>query len=97
MKTFRDIEKIIRDNRKELEERYGLEKIGIFGSYIRGEQNQDSDIDILVKVRRPMGFTRFIGLEDRISRLLGIRADLVTEEALKPHIGKRISEEVRYV
>jgi len=97
LKTFRDIEKIIRNNKKELEEKYGLEEIGIFGSYVRGEQNQDSDIDILVKVRRPAGFAKFIRLEDRISRLLGIRADLVTKEALKPHIGKRISEEVRYV
>jgi len=97
LKTFKDIEKIIRDNRKELRERYGLEELGIFGSYVRGEQNPDSDIDVLVKVRRPMGFARFIRLEGRISRLLGIKADLVTEEALKPHIGRQISEEVRYV
>ncbi len=97
MKTFKDIEKIIRDNRKELRKRYGLEELGIFGSYVRGEQNPDSDIDVLVKVRRPMGFARFIRLEGRISRLLGIKADMVTEEALKPHIGRQISEEVRYV
>lgn len=71
--------------------------MGIFGSYVRGEQNPDSDIDVLVKVRRPMGFARFIRLEGRISRLLGIKADMVTEEALKPHIGRQISEEVRYV
>ncbi len=97
MKTFEDIEKIIRDNKRELREGYGLEELGIFGSYARGEQNQESDIDILVKVRRPMGFGKFIRLEERISRLLGIRADLVTEEALKPHIGRRMSEEIRHV
>jgi len=97
LKTFKDIEKILRDNKKELGEKYGLEEIGIFGSYVRGEQNHDSDIDILVQVRRPMGFTKFIRLEDSISQLLSIKADLVTKEALKPHIGKRISEEIRYV
>jgi len=99
LKKFKNIERIIRNNKKELEEKYGLEEIGIFGSYVRGEQNQNSDIDILVKVRHPMGFAKFLRLEDRISQLLGIKADMVTEEAMKSriHIGERISEEVRYV
>jgi uncharacterized protein len=49
MKTIKDIETIIQKHKKELEEKYGLKEIGIFGSYVRGEQLQNSDIDILVK------------------------------------------------
>ncbi len=48
MKTVKDIEKIIQNNKKELKEKYGLREIGIFGFYVRGEQDKNSDIDILV-------------------------------------------------
>lgn len=97
MKTIGDIEKIIQKNRKELEGKYNLRKIGVFGSYVRGEQKKYSDIDILVELRRPTGFIKFIRLENRLSKLLGIKVDLVTKKALKPFIGQRILREVRYV
>lgn len=97
MKTVKDIEKIIQNNKKELKEKYGLREIGIFGSYIRGEQDKNSDIDILVEVERPMGFVKFIRLENHLSQILGIKADLVTKKALKPYIGRRILQEVQYV
>ena len=57
----------------------------------------DSDIDILVEFERPVGFVRFMRLEKRLAELLGMPVDLVTKKALKPHIGKRILQEVRYV
>lgn len=97
MKTISDIEKIIQKNRKELEERYNLKEIGVFGSYTHGKQKKDSDIDILVEVKRPMGFVKFIKLEKYLSKLLDIKVDLVTKKALKPYIGQRILQEVRYV
>lgn len=97
MKTVNDIKKIIRENRKALEEQYNLRTIGIFGSYAAGNQKKNSDIDILVDVKRPMGFIKFIKLEQYLSRLLGIKVDLVTPKALKPYIGKRILQEVQYV
>ncbi|MBW1694255.1 MAG: nucleotidyltransferase family protein [Deltaproteobacteria bacterium] len=97
MKTIKDIEIIIIKNRKELEEKFGLKEIGIFGSYARGDQLQDSDIDILVEIERPMGFIKFIKLENHLSQILGVNVDLVTRKALKPYIGKRILQEVQYV
>jgi predicted nucleotidyltransferase len=63
LKTLEEIEKIIQENRKELKEKYGLKKIGVFGSYVRGEQNRDSDIDILIEVERHMGFIKFLNLK----------------------------------
>ncbi len=97
MKTIDEIEKIIKKNKIELNEKYGLISIGIFGSYGRGEQNTDSDLDLLVEVRRPMGFVKFIRLENHLSQLLGVKVDMVTKKALKPNIGKRILQEVQYV
>ena len=97
MKTFEEIEKIIKNNKNELNEKYGLISIGIFGSYGRGEQYTGSDLDLLVEVRRPMGFVKFIRLENHLSQLLGVKVDLVTKKALKPHIGQRILQEVQYV
>ena len=97
MKTIEDIEKIIKKNKKELNEQYGLISIGIFGSYCRGEQNTESDLDLLVEVKRPMGFVKFIRLENHLSQLLGVKVDMVTKKALKPNIGKRILQEVQYV
>lgn len=97
MKTIKDIEIIIQKHKKELEERFGLREIGIFGSYVRGNQLQDSDIDILVAIERPMGFIKFIKLENHLSQILGAKVDLVTKKALKPYIGRRILQEVHYV
>ncbi|MBU0701169.1 nucleotidyltransferase family protein [bacterium] len=97
MKTFKEIEQIIQKNKKELKEKYGLKEIGIFGSYAKGEQDKNSDVDMLVEVERPMGFVKFIKLENHLSQILGIKADLVTKKALKPYIGRRILQEVQYV
>ena len=97
MKTFKEITSTIRNNRKELQQDYGLLKIGIFGSYARDEQDKNSDVDILVEIKRPMGLIKLMGLERRLSGLLNAKVDLVTKKALKPYIGKRVLEEVRYV
>jgi len=97
MKTFEEIKVVIQKHKDEFKEQYGLKEIGIFGSYIRGEQNEDSDVDILIELERPISFVQFIKFENILSNLLGLRIELVTKKALKPHIGKRILEEVKYV
>ena len=97
MKTFQEIQKILQTNRKELAETYGVLEIGIFGSCLRGEQKSGSDIDILVEIKRPAGFVRFMRLEQHLKQLLGAKVDLVSKKALKPFIGRHILEEVRYV
>ena len=97
MKTINEIEKIIQRHKQELNEKYGLITIGVFGSYVRGDQDSESDLDVLVEVRRPMGFVKFIKLENYLSELLGVKVDLVTKKALKPDIGRRILQEVQYV
>ncbi|GAB4388002.1 MAG: nucleotidyltransferase [Thermodesulfovibrionales bacterium] len=97
MKTIDEIRTVIEANREVLESRFKVKAIGVFGSYVRGEQRKRSDIDILVEFKGPMGLIEFMRLEGYLSELLGMKVDLVTKGALKPYIGKRILDEVVYV
>jgi predicted nucleotidyltransferase len=78
----------------ELEKRYAVKTLGVFGSYVRGEQGSESDLDLLVEFSSLPGLLKFIELEYYLSDLLGIKVDLVMKEALKPSIGARILKEV---
>ncbi|MGB9927675.1 MAG: nucleotidyltransferase family protein [Methanosarcina sp.] len=86
---------ILRQYLPELKEKYSVSYIGIFGSYIRGEQTKDSDLDVLVQFDKKPGLLKYIELENYLSDLLGIKVDLVMKSALKPNIGKRILNEVK--
>jgi predicted nucleotidyltransferase len=97
MISLNHIINIIDESRDQLRTEFGVAEIGIFGSVVHGRQDADSDIDILVEFERPVGFVRFMRLERQLAKLLGMPVDLVTKKALKPHIGKRILQEVRYV
>jgi len=77
-----------------LAERFKVKEIGIFGSLVRGEQGEASDIDILVEFSEPVSLFTFIDLEDYLSEVLGAKVDLVSRKALKPHIGKNILKEL---
>ena len=97
MNSIENIIQTIAESRERLRSEFGVIGIGIFGSVVRGEQDAGSDVDILVEFERPIGFVRFLRLEKRLAELLGMPVDLVTKKALKPHMGKRILQEVRYV
>ncbi|MBI2832308.1 MAG: nucleotidyltransferase family protein [Chloroflexi bacterium] len=97
MRTLEEIRKILVQHRKELERSYGVKELGIFGSYARSQQSKKSDIDILVDFEAPVGLFKFMELEEYLKDLLGMKVDLVTKEALKPHIGEHILREVSYL
>ena len=77
-----------------LRERYRVRTLGVFGSYARGEQRRQSDLDLLVDFDEPPSLLGFIALENYLSDLLGVKVDLVMRDALKPHIGRHILDEV---
>ena len=77
-----------------LTERYRVESLGLFGSYVRHEQRQGSDLDILVTFYETPGLLKFIELENYLSVVMGVKVDLVMKDALKPRIGERILSEV---
>ena len=78
----------------------GVKKAGIFGSYARGEQKKDSDIDILIEVKRGVKFSLLdlIGLELELKKRLRKKVDLLTYNGISPYLKDRIlSEEVRII
>ena len=84
----------LRRHLPELATRYHVRSLGVFGSYVRGEQQRDSDVDVLVTFDQIPGLLKFIELENYLSDLLGLRVDLVMRDALKPAIGEQILAEV---
>jgi uncharacterized protein len=81
----------------ELKENYHVSYLGIFGSYIRGEQKPGSDLDVLVEFSRTPTIFKFVNLENYLSEALGIKVDLVMKDSLKPNIGKHILNEVKAI
>jgi predicted nucleotidyltransferase len=76
-----------------LAERYSVEKLEVFGSYVRDEQKRDSDLDILVTFKKAPSLLTFISIENYLSDLLGVKVDLVMKDSLKPKIGQQILRE----
>lgn len=88
---------IIRNSKPVLETRYGVKRLGLFGSYVRNQQRKKSDIDLLVTFHREIDLFQFMELREFLETRLHHKVDLVMESALKPTIGKRILAEVEYV
>ena len=84
----------LRQHMPDLEQRYKVKTLGVFGSYIRGEQHKGSDLDLLVEFHDAPGLLKFIEMEYYLSDLLGVKVDMVMQDALKPAIGKRVLKEV---
>jgi predicted nucleotidyltransferase len=93
-RTIEEILAVLPEHLPGLRERYKVRTLGVFGSYVRGEQRRRSDLDVLVEFERAPTFFEFIDLEDHLSELLGVKVDLVMKSALRPAIGRRILAEV---
>jgi hypothetical protein len=76
-----------------LAERYSVETLEVFGSYVRSEQKKDSDLDVLVTFKEVPSLLTFIAIENYLSDLLGVKVDLVMKDSLKPKIGQQILRE----
>jgi predicted nucleotidyltransferase len=86
----------LRPHLSELKAQYGVARLGIFGSYVRGEQHASSDLDVLVGFERTPTLFQLARLQRYLGSLIGIEVDLVLERDLKPGIGKNILAEVVY-
>ena len=74
-------------------QRYGVKKIGLFGSCVRGEMREDSDIDILVEIEDDISLLEFVGVKLEIEEALGKEIDLVEYNTIKPLLRERILKE----
>lgn len=92
-----DIRRLLKEHKKEVRRKYRVIEIGVFGSYVRGEQKERSDIDILVSFSGIPDVFKYIELEEYLKRLLRRRVDLVRKEAIRPELKKRILKEAVYV
>jgi predicted nucleotidyltransferase len=96
MRTLAEIKRILQAHKGHLAEQYGVTEIGVFGSYVRGEQEPDSDIDILIELERPprISLIGLVELEYYLSDLLGAKVNVAIKRNLRKRIGKRILGEV---
>jgi predicted nucleotidyltransferase len=97
MRNLQYIEAKLKENKYLLNQRFNVKEIGIFGSFVRGEQKDTSDLDILVEFEGRVSLFEIVRLERFLSELLGEKVDLVMKNSLKPRIGKHILREVVYV
>jgi len=99
MKTIDEIKGILEKHKEEVSRKYKVREIGIFGSFVRGEQKKRSDIDILVEFdqRNIPGLLTFIEMERYLEKLLRKKVDLVRKGGIRPELRKIILKEVVYI
>jgi predicted nucleotidyltransferase len=85
---------ILREHRPELRRHHGIAWLGVFGSYARGEQQPDSDIDLLVEFDPVPGLWAYSNAERELERLLQAKVDLVMRRALKAELAPAVLDEV---
>ena len=96
MRSLAEIKEILEAQKPYLAEKYGVKEIGVFGSYVRNEQQPNSDIDILIELERPprISLIGLVELEDDLSNILGVKVDIALRKNLRKRIGQRILSEV---
>ncbi len=97
MKTFQEIKEILIENKEKIQGTYKVKKLGIFGSYVRGEQREDSDVDILVTFEEPVSLLKLVNFENYLQDLTGIKVDVIPERSIRPELRKNILNEVSYI
>jgi len=97
VKTFRDIKKILKENKKSLFAKYKVKELGVFGSYARGEQNRKSDVDILVDFTEIPDVFAMIDMEEYLARLLNKKVDLVRKKVIRLELRKTVLNEAKYI
>jgi predicted nucleotidyltransferase len=97
MKTLEEVKQWLVQHKSVLYEQYQVRELGIFGSYVRQEQTESSDVDMLVEFSETPSLLKFVNLENYLSDNLGVKVNLVHKSGLKPRIGERILAEVVYL
>lgn len=95
MDNIQEIIQKLKDLKPTLSSEFSIKRIGVFGSFVRGEATPDSDIDILVELEKPIGW-KFFMIEPFLRKNLGRKVDLVTEKAIRKEMKNQILNEVNF-
>lgn len=93
MKTFHEIRTILHAHDSDLRSQYGITGLSVFGSVVRGEAREDSDVDILATFDQPVGLLKLIDAEYYLSDLLGSKVDLIPVDEVRPELKEQIYNE----
>ena len=97
MRTLGKIKKILKENEKILKTKYDITSIRIFGSYVKGNPDEHSDLDIIVTFKKIKSLMELVRIERELSELLGIKVDLLTEKGISRYILQDILKEAKYI
>jgi hypothetical protein len=92
-----EILQFLKSHKEEMRQQFGVKRIGLFGSYVRGNAREDSDIDIAVEMENRRIFRNFFALEQFLKDNLQKNVDIGIESAIKPAVKKKIMSEIEYV
>ena len=84
---------LLQDHKETLRQRFGVRRLSLFGSTVRDEARDSSDVDVLVEFDGPASSDRYFGLQFYLEDLLGCSVDLVTDKALRPELRPHIEKE----
>jgi hypothetical protein len=98
-KSIEEIKEILKEHKEEVSRKYKVSEIGIFGSFVRGEQKKRSDLDILVEFDEENipSLLKLIEMERYLQRLLRKKVDLVMKSSIRPELKDIILKEVVYI
>lgn len=88
-KFKKQLAKVCREN--------NISMLGVFGSVSRGDDTMESDVDLLIKLKKPIGLIEFIRLEDKFVEVLGKKVDLATEESLHPLVKQNVLNDLKVI
>jgi len=97
MKNLATIKKILSDNKDLLRDRYKVKRIGLFGSYVRGDTHEGSDLDVLVEFSDTISLLQLVSLENFLTSLIGIKVDVVPLEDIRRELKRAILKEAVYL
>ncbi|CAK8712906.1 hypothetical protein GMJAKD_02170 [Candidatus Electrothrix aarhusensis] len=93
MLTKEKISAILKEKYPYLHSEYGVKRLGLFGSYAKGEQTEASDVDIVAEFEKPIGL-KFIEFAEYIEKVLGKKADILTPEGVRQITAKRVVRDI---
>ena len=97
MKTLQKMNQILKEHKAELYDKYQIKEMGVFGSFVRGEQKKRSDVDILVEFEEVPDLFTFLEMERHLEKLLSKKVDLVEKTAVRHPLREIILKEVVYI